>query len=98
MKRLLAALTLLFALAACGSDDCNTTSATQNCNKSKDQKANDVILPQDTYTDYFVNDSDGEKDGVFTIYHNVKIRNQECDVLKVYESGQVAVSTVCQPG
>jgi hypothetical protein len=76
------------------------TRTAPRCDKSC-QKRNDVFFKADGYTDYFVYDSDGKKDDVFAIYHDVPFpaagEGVRCDVLKVYEDAGVGVTVVC-PG
>lgn len=78
---------LVLVLAGCGDDDPNTVGG----NKHRSQKDNDVFVDQDDYTDYFVDDSDGDKDDIFTVYRGIEIQGQRCDVLKAFDSGGIAV-------
>lgn len=69
------------------------TTRKPKCDKAC-QKANDRYFETGEYIDYFVNDSDGGKDLVFTVYRNVQVGDFRCAVVK---SDNYSISTVC-PG
>lgn len=65
------------------------------------QKLNDVYFQNDGFTDYFINDSDGGKDSVFTVYHGVPMptagEGVRCDIVAKFEAEGIAMFGVC-PG
>lgn len=71
------------------------------CNKAC-QRSNDYFVPIKDFEDFFVNDSDGNKDSVFTIYHNIPMRSLgegvKCDVITKFEAEGVAMTVVCPNG
>lgn len=71
------------------------TKTEPKCNSKACRQKNDYWITD--YTDYFVKDSDGRKDEVFTIYHRVPIGEKRCELIKVYEAeGEgVDIEVVC---
>lgn len=92
MKRFVVAVVVVVLATAPPVAAADITRTKPNCGRSC-QKANDRWITD--FTDYFVNDSDGGKDSVFTVYHRVPIGEKRCDIVKTYEDAGVDIEVVC---
>lgn len=102
MKRWIMAVLLMAGLVvACGDSGASGATDKPKCDKAC-QRANDHFVPPDHYTDFFVNDSDGDKDMVFAVYHEIPFPTAggdvRCDVLKSFDAEGVGIAVVCPPG
>jgi hypothetical protein len=66
------------------------------------QKSNDWFLHAHDYDDYFVNDSDGGKDMVFSVYRNIPIpvgeQTVQCSIIKNDSGLNYSIAAVICPG
>lgn len=93
MKRMVVVVFVVLTFAACGTQQ--DSRGSQHKSTFRD---NDTTLPQSCYHDYFVNDSDGTKDPVFTVYDEscgIKVNGVSCAIVKSFDSEGVGLQMNC---